>query len=188
MSKSDSYAEGSASRESAYRAAFQSAAYRQWVAGLTPEQREEAQKKGLLEPKVDHDTQGEVTPSEERRRVPEATSDFILPPEEGEAPEEELSLSALVREGGADSIHRRALQDFLCSHGNPELTWACLQYLAGYGTCEAHAKALGLSRQAFNYHVRTIQKELGLPPMGNQRSESARRKYSRTNRRRLSAF
>jgi len=35
-----------------------------------------------------------------------------------------------------------------------KLRLACLNYLAGYGTCEQHAIRLGMSKQAFHYHVR----------------------------------
>lgn len=63
----------------------------------------------------------------------------------------------------------RLFQAFLAQGGTPRLRWACIRYLTGEGTCESHARGLGISRQAFHYHVRKLSKQLGLPPMGNQK-------------------
>ena len=78
------------------------------------------------------------------------------------------------------------LQAFLTQDGNPKLRAACLNYLLDQGstTIEECAKKMGMSKQAFHYHVRQIEKQLGLPPMGNQRKQSSREAYRLSNRRR----
>lgn len=175
------YAENARRKNAAYRKA-----YADWVAGLTAAERDRLRAKGLLEPVSDLDGSASNAPvverGEEKERAYAQLVDscsevaFVLPEDaEGSA------------DGGKgdDSLRLRALRDFLCARGNPERDWAALRYLLGFGSCEEHALALGLTKQAFDYHVRTLQEALGLPPLGNQRSKAARLAYARSNRRRL---
>lgn len=177
------YAESARRKNAAYRKA-----YADWVAGLTAAERDRLRAKGLLEPVSDLDGSASNAPvverGEEKERayaqLVDSSSEvaFVLPEDaEGSADD-----------GGnaeADSLRLRALRDFLCARGNPERDWAALRYLLGFGSCGEHARALGMTKQAFDYHVRTLQEALGLPPLGNQRSRAARKKYALANRRKL---
>lgn len=162
--------------------------YARWFASLPPDKKEELRRKGLHEPLQDGSSESAPAERDPEREMAYAnhiaslrTYDFELPLEEGDegyAPED-------AADHEMSPVHRRALYDFLCAWGNPERTWAVLRYLLGFGTCEEHARALGLTKQAFSYHVRTTQKALHLPPLGNQKSLSARKKYVLANRRKL---
>lgn len=172
----DDYARGEARRMAGYKAAFESPEYKRWVASLTPAQRETAEGRRLLCPH--EDAEGgrlgidELPPSLE----PQVAGEFDGG--EGEAESPRLGLDTLTDE------QKDMLSAFLQQGGNPRLRWACLRYLLGYGTCLSHAKALGMRKQAFHYHVRQMERQLGLPPMANQRSESVRDSYRLSNRRR----
>lgn len=172
----DQYARNESARNEAYRKAFRSPEFTAWVNSLTPEQRMHAEKMGLLSPRLEgegarfgaDDLPPSHTPSDDG-----GFADF----EEKKAGVPE-SIERL------DEIRRQLLESFLKRRGKPGLQWACLYYLCGHGTCEQHARILGMSKQAFHYHVRSMQKMLGLPPLGNQKSAQAREKYRQMNRRR----
>ncbi len=87
--------------------------------------------------------------------------------------------------GDDETRYARMLYAFLESCANPALRWGCLRYLLGQGTCESNARELHMSKQAFHYHVRKLEKQLGLPPQNNQRSEEVRQIYRRTNHRKM---
>lgn len=183
MPAHDDYAAGALRRNEAYRKA-----YADWVASLPPDKLEELRLKGLHEPMPD----GSAGPTPAERDTEKETAyanhiasllvqDFELPLEpgdEGHTPEG-------TAEPEMSPLRLRALRDFLCARGNPECAWAALRYLLGFGTCEEHARALGLTKQAFAYHVRTTQEALHLPPLGNQKSLRARKQYALANRRKL---
>lgn len=170
----DDYAKREASRNEAYRNAFRSPDFKAWVKSLTPEQRLHAEKLGLLAPRID----GSCV---------QTGVDDLSP---SQAPRTANNGSGSTKNGlvsrceELDEHHRRMLKAFLCRSGKPYLEWSCLCYLCGHGTCEQHARRLGMSKQAFHYHVRSVQKMLGLPPLGNQKSEAAREKYRQMNCRR----
>lgn len=183
MSIHDTYAAGAAHRNEAYRRA-----YAEWVATLPPDKQEELRRKGLHEALADGSAGPAPAASDPEREEAhdnylEALSvhGFELPLEpgdEGYAPEG-------AAEPETSPLRMRALRDFLCARGDPECAWAALRYLLGFGTCEEHARALGQTKQAFGYHVRSMQEELHLPPLGNQKTRQARRKYALANRRKL---
>ena len=183
MSKQDGYAAKAGQRDAAYKAAYKSSAYREWVASLSPDELERARKLGLLEPHLAYGYASSDDPSEEAS-MPEATVDFYLPLEPGDPGygESEKKTEALTQK------RVQVLRDFLCSYRNPQLAWACLKYLLGFGSCTDQGASLGMTRQAFHYHVRKMQERLGIPPMGNQRSEKVRQQYVANNRRKLKAF
>ena len=162
MSRHDEYAAAEIRRMQAYRDAFSGPAAQAWMAAMSPEERARAEAAGLLQPRLEGQQMGLSLEELTEKQMP-----TVEPEVEG---------------------LREAVHDFLCASGHPELTWSCLQYLCGYGTCEEHAKRHGMSRQSFNYHVRTLQEQLGLPPMGNQKKASSRSKYRQNNRRKLSVL
>lgn len=172
----DDYARGEARRMAGYKAAFESPAYKRWVASLTPAQRETAESRGLLRPH--EEAKGSRLGIDELPPCLEPQVDGGFDGGEGEAEASRLCLDLLTEE------QKDMLSAFLQQGGNPRLRWACLRYLLGYGTCLSHAKALGMRKQAFHYHVRQMERQLGLPPMANQRSESVRDSYRLSNRRR----
>lgn len=183
MPENDEYAAGAAHRNAAYRKA-----YAEWVDTLPPDKREELRLKGLLTPLTDGSAwapPAERDPDREDDHADRidtlAVEEFNLPLEPGD--------EGYTPEGSAEPapspLRLRALRDFLCARGDPQCAWAALRYLLGFGTCESHARALGLTKQAFGYHVRCIQEALHLPPLGNQKSAKARRKYALANRRKL---
>lgn len=186
MSRHDEYAAAEIRRMQAYRDAFSGPAAQAWMAAMSPEERERAEAAGLLQPRLEGQQMGlsleELTEKQMPTVEPEVGG---LREDEADAP---LSLMDIMLDGKGSNEARQVVHDFLCASGHPELTWSCLQYLCGYGTCEEHAKRHGMSRQSFNYHVRTLQEQLGLPPMGNQKKASSRSKYRQNNRRKLSVL
>lgn len=179
MSQQDDYARKEARRDHAYKAAYQSDSAKAWIASLTPAQRAHAESLGLLSARLESGGSG---PSLEN--LPASL---------------EPRLEPLIDEGrealpfrkeewgriydGLDGRRNKLLMAFLQQSGNPRLCWACLRYLFGHGTCESHAKALGMSKQNFHYHVRRIERTFGLSSMGNQRSGRSRTSYRAMNRR-----
>lgn len=172
----DEYAHREGKRNEAYREAYRSADFKAWVKSLTPEQRLHAEKLGLLAPRIDG---ASVQPGVED------LSPSQTPKTDGGIEgliDGKTRLSVIY--AALDDYHRRMLHSFICRKGRPVLQWASLSYLCGNGTCAKHARQLGMSKQAFHYHVRCVQKLLGLPPLGNQKSEAAREKYRLMNSRR----
>ena len=172
----DEYAHREGKRNEAYREAYRSADFKAWVKSLTPEQRLHAEKLGLLAPRIDG---ASVQPGVEDlspSQTPKTDGGF------GGLIDGKTRLQDLY--ASLDEYHRRMLHSFICRKGRPGLQWSCLSYLCGNGTCAKHARQLGMSKQTFHYHVRSVQKLLGLPPLGNQKSEAAREKYRLMNSRR----
>ena len=172
----DDYSKREASRNEAYRKAYSSAEFKAWEKSLTPEQRLHAEKLGLLAPRID----GACV-----QTGVEDLSPALTPKTDGGFTRITDGKSSLTeRCEGLDEHRLRLLYAFLCRSGRPKLQWACLSYLCGNGTCEQHGRMFAMSKQAFHYHVRTLQKLLGLPPLGNQKGEAAREKYRMMNCRR----
>lgn len=186
MSAKDAYAAREKKRLADYRAAFKGEAYEKWVASLSADELERARKNGLLHPYIAQSGTADESDgsAEDDKGKPEATVDFYLPLEPGDPGygESEKKTEALTQK------RVQVLRDFLCSYRNPQLAWACLKYLLGFGSCTDQGASLGMTRQAFHYHVRKMQERLGIPPMGNQRSEKVRLQYVANNRRKLKAF
>lgn len=186
MSAKDDYASREAKRRRAYQAAYQSEEARAWRDSLTPTQRAEAERLGLLEPYLEGSASGAASVENLPPSMEPFTEDVefdrdvvAVPFRKPEQPEDSgwsSLLSALT------STHREMLLAFLHEDGDPRLRWACLCYLLGEGTCEDIAMQIGMTKQAFHYHVRKIQKRLGLPPMGNQKSEHTRTSYAILNK------
>ena len=62
MSRRDSYAAREHARNRAYKEAYQSEEFIRWVASLTPEQRENAERLGLLTYQLDKESSGRSSP------------------------------------------------------------------------------------------------------------------------------
>ena len=187
MSKNDLYAIKEAYRRKLYEEAYESAEAKAWRDSLAPAERERAEALGLLQALPDTDVSS---------RSLDTIPLKMQPQEIMEIESEEQSVAAPLRnklsKNRAEILTTLGMQDvqelqaFLTQGGNPKLRAACLNYLLDQGstTIEECAKKMGMSKQAFHYHVRQIEKQLGLPPMGNQRKQSSRESYRLGNRRR----
>ena len=195
MAGGDRYSAGFGKRCRKYRAAYASPEARAWIAGLSPAEREKAQRLGLLEPLVD-DGGSASGPAFDtpRRDVVEAIDSVMAQPfcnldGNSESPsaipaEGWIAVFRDMKPGDAFPEEARA---FLEQGGNPRLRWACVCFLLGRDSCAKLARSVGMSKQAFHYHVRQLQKQLGLPPMGKQKCGKARRSYRLANRRKARA-
>ncbi len=192
MSANDEYASREAKRRRAYQAAYQSEEAKAWVNSLSPTQRAEAGRLGLLDPCLDGSASGAASvenlpPSMEPfTEDAEFDKDVVAVPFRKPEQPEDNGWGALLT--ALTSTHRKMLLAFLHEEGDPRLRWACLCYLLSEGTCEDIAHQVGMTKQAFHYHVRKIQKRFDLPPMGNQKGEQARIAYSVFNNRIISVF
>lgn len=169
MSHRDPYAQREAERRRAYKAAYNSPEVKKWIASLTPEQRKRAEEAGLLEPKLDSAIGHSI------EELP-----MKLRPSTEDAPSDAQAFAAKLLD---DSSYREAFAAYLAGGMKPLLRQACLSYLLGNGTCEQHAKRLGMSKQAFHYHVKQAQRMLDLPKRPNQKSNAASPSYRNSNRR-----
>lgn len=186
----DSYALGSQKRRKLYEAAYETDAAKDWIAALPPKAREKAESLGLLTPQTEWGLNGHsldrFLPCHEPCREDVYDDGLIA------RPLRKLKTHAerISSDGWAaafdklDADEESVLSAFLQQDGNPRLRWACICYLLGQGTCESLAQKLGMSKQAFHHHVRKMEKQLGLPPMANQRSEKVRDIYRKNNKRR----
>lgn len=181
MSRQDEYARKEARRNQAYREAYQSDSAKAWIASLPPAQRAHAERLGLLSARLESGGSG---PSLENLPASLAPRQEALIDEGREALPFRKEAWGEMEDGRSCKL----LMAFLQQSGNPRLCWACLRYLFGHGTCESHAKALGVSKQNFHYHVRKIERTFGLSSMGNQRSGRSRPSYRTMNRRQGSPF
>lgn len=166
----DDYASRESSRNRGYRSAYESAEAKKWLESLSPESRARAQELGLLEPRLDWAASGHSIDQLVGDNEPRIDGCFDMGP---------LSVVEKKRQkrSGADvstEHNRKLIQAFLQRNGNPRLTWAAIRYLQGNGSLESHARAIGMSKQDFHYHVRQLERLFGLPPMSNQRSEKSR--------------
>lgn len=173
MGAHDDYARKKASRLRAYRAAYQSDEAQAWIASLPPGKREQAEQRGLLRPLEDRDCYDRCIEELPAHLEPRQDAGIdggepaLLFRRAASAYEWDTGWAELLQQ--TENKAARLFQAFLAQDGNPRLRWACIRYLTGEGTCKSHARGLGISRQAFHYHVRKLSKQLGLPPMGNQK-------------------
>lgn len=179
MSTEDNYAAKEYKRIKQYRAAYESEEAKNWIRSLSPAQRERAEKLGLLSPHLDTDSSLLSLDSLPVDLRPGVTGDLL---------ETIMRLEELPPEGGSDDrklhdLRLDLLRSFLMLGGNPRLNWMCLSYLADQGgVLEEYAKQLGMRKQAFHYHVRKLEKLLGVHS-SRQRSEKARNTYRYFNKR-----
>lgn len=185
VSRFDSYARAEAARRKTYEAAFDSDEAKAWRESLSAADREHAESRGLLRPMPEHDAGSRSLDVLHDKMQPQETRHYddhlIAAPLRRRLTRERIEVLATL---GMQDLEE--LQAFLQQDGNPRLRGACLSYLLNRGnaTIEDFAKQLNMSKQAFHYHVRRIEKQLGLPPMGNQRKQKSRAVYRMSNRRR----
>ena len=158
MSRRDSYAAREHARNRAYKEAYQSEEFIRWVASLTPEQRENAERLGLLTYQLDKESSG--------RSVEDLPPS--LAPRTEDAPVEEIANASdtLEAESELAAAQCRMLRSFLMRNNNPEM-FAALGPDAG-----------------FHYHAANAQQVLGITRRAGQRSARARQSYRMMNRRR----
>ena len=166
----DDYAIREVERNRAYRDAYESPEAKKWLESLTPEARLHAQELGLLEPRLDWAVNGHSIDQLVGENEPREEGDF------NQGPLSVVERRRMKRSGSDSSTarNRKLLRAFLQRNGNPRLTWSAIRYLQGNGSLESHARAIGMSKQDFHYHVRQLERLFGLPPMSNQRSEKSR--------------
>ena len=186
----DSYARDEQKRKAQYQTAYESDEVKSWIASLPPETREKAESMGLLTPQTEWGINGhsidQLLPCYEPCKDDSYDDKLMARPLQKRKGYADLIssdgwASALC---GLDADKESMLAAFLQQDGNPRLRWACICYLLGQGTCESLAQKLGMTKQAFHHHVRKMEKQLGLPPMANQRSEKVRDLYRKNNKRR----
>lgn len=188
MSKNDSYAILERQRRISYEAAYESAEAKAWRESLSPADRERAEALGLLkalpETYVSSRSIDTIPLKMQPQEEPEHADDKLVAAPLKARSQVSAQHAEILATLGMENMEE--LKAFICQDGNPRLRSYCLSYLLGKGsaTIEALAKKLGMSKQAFHYHVRQVEKQLGLPPMGNQRKQSSREAYRIGNRRR----
>lgn len=186
MADNDTYAAKEAVRAARYREAYESEEAKRWINSISPAERERAEALGLLQAKIDNDVTSrsiDTLPAKMEPREQQSYDDRLIAKPLRKRQGFGISMDDILEKLGMQEADE--LEAFLYQDGNPRLRQACLCYLLNQGsaTCEDFASDLGMSKQAFHYHVRQVGKQLGLPPMGNQRQEKARQTYRLTNRR-----
>lgn len=191
MSVHDDYASLEIKRRRDYEAAFHSEEARAWRDSLSPAQRREAERLGLFKACWDDNASKNTSIDDLPLSMEPCTRDedydkdvIAIPFRKAEQLGDDGWEAILT---SMSSERREMFVAFLNEDGNPRLRWACLCFLFGEGTCEQLAHSLAMSKQAFHYHVRKLQKQLGLPPMGNQKQRKASLSYAVFNKR-LSNF
>ncbi len=175
MPSSDEYASRSAARRRAYEAAYRSPEARAWIAALTPDQRRRAEALGLLTPMLD--PQAAEISADDLPLAATPTCEPVI-----NDPAEEARAALLKRLGHASDTRpslseltprqQHTLSAYFARRGSRSpVQKRCLCFLLGLGTGETHARALGMSRQLFDYHVLQLQAELRLPALGHSRSD-----------------
>ncbi len=173
MPDTDNYASNAPARNRAYRAAYESEAAKKWLASLTPDQRQRAEKLGLLAPYFD------TLPCDQcLDNVPE--EDTPLYEHEMNDPAEEERATLLLKLGHAPTPAKPSLispeqQRLIAAYmaAKPKMRDVLthgLAFLFGIGSGEEHARALGISRQRFNYHVIQLRTDLNLDALGLSRT------------------
>ncbi len=172
MPDTDNYASNAPARNRAYREAYESEEAKKWLASLTPDQRQRAEKLGLLTPYFD------TLPSDQcLDNVPE--EDTPLYEHEAADPAEEERATLLQKLGHAPAPKTSFItpeqQHLIAAYmaAKPKMRDVLthgLAFLFGIGSGEEHAQALGISRQKFNYHVIQLRKDLNLDALGLSRT------------------
>ena len=154
----DDYSSRQAARDKEYADSFGSPDFQKWAATLSPEERANAEKLGLLKPLLNKHGVGSPEPLE-----PMQTSPVAVPQEE--------VFDALCR--------------FMCealSQSNTRLTVECIALACGMTIMEGEsmtsiAKRHGITRAAVSRRCVDITKKLNLTPSRSMRSTKARTAY-----------
>lgn len=143
----DSYTKREKQRFHDYVASYESPEAATWRASLSPEQRQHAEKFGLLAPQPDK-ASSSIPLEEEVACI--SVHDSIAEPN---------PLFRFLDTTCKKPRHRRALDVFLGGGKHIGLRWAIIRYLSGEGTGELHAARFGLTKQAFDKHAELILKK-----------------------------
>lgn len=164
-----------------YEDAYQTEAVKQWIASLSHDQRENAEKQGLLKPYCDDGQCPDALPE----LPPEAEPIVEFVYRGDDANEEEPARTETIFDPFSMTPEHRFLFLKALREGNhPEITWCCMCYIVEQKPLEVCARTLGSSVQAFHYHVCKFRERYGLRPTGNQLSEQSRTAYRYANSRR----
>lgn len=151
------------------------------IASLSVDQRENAEKQGLLKPYHDAFSYTDNLP----QLPPEAEPVVEFVYRGDEAHEEEYARTETIFD--PDSMtpeHRYLFFKALQEDKYPEITWCCMRYIVEQKPLQEYAGMLGCSVQTFHYHLRAFQQRYKLRPTGNQLSEQSRIAYRYANSRR----
>ncbi|MBN8457319.1 MAG: hypothetical protein J0M04_05710 [Verrucomicrobia bacterium] len=167
---SDDYAKRQSQRDAQYEREYEA-----WVKSMTPSERREAEKLGVLKPCVQR--HGNGAPEHDMADSPLASHEpdiAALVDHEEEEPETHSM-------GSATEILRHLVADIL-SEDNTRLTMDCLAIALGLRVYAGDsmtkiAKRHGISRAAVSKRCVDITERLKLPPSRAMRSETARRTY-----------
>lgn len=177
-------------------------AHKDWIAKLTPAQREKLRSLGVLEPPDDRADVSGHSPWQERDAAESHYAKIEPESDAIDAPEERLAdlfdipiplakrILAWHRQALSAAIYQRegdllaVVVGGLLSSKNPRLAAAGLAFATnldatnGLGSQADFARALRVSRQAVSKVTKAWQRDLGLKPGAAQKSESACAKYS----------
>jgi DNA-binding phage protein len=167
---SDDYAKRQSQRDAQYEKEYEA-----WVKSMTPAERRNAEKLGVLKPCVQR--HGNGAPEHDMADSPLASHEpdiAALVDHEEEQPETHSM-------GSATEILRRLVADIL-SEDNTRLTMDCLAIALGLRVYAGDsmtkiAKRHGISRAAVSKRCVDITERLKLPPSRAMRSENARKTY-----------
>ena len=147
-------------------------AYAEWVAELSPRQRRQLHKQGLLRPEVDSFETGKASDVSE---LPIAAPD----PEPQPEPEKALPVCEAVAEEVWAAL-RRLIAELLADH-NPALAVECLALVSGVGfmgeSMTGIAKRHKVTRAAVSKRCIQLTEQLDLLPSRAMKSLTARQSY-----------
>lgn len=179
--KEDSYAQKQFQKDREYERAWESEETRQWLAGMSPEERRSLEAQGLLKPMLPKHGNGMLDKDAAESNLASEEPDIIsqIEPEE---PERASVSSADIDERIMDVL-RRLLGEVL-TQKNARLTLECLAVSCGLTTLQGEsmtniAKRHGISRAAVSKRCVDITEKLNLPPSRAMRSRTARRSYQK---------
>ena len=171
----DDYSSRQAARDKEYADSFGSPDFQKWAATLSPEERANAEKLGLLKPLLNKHGVGspDRDMAESNRSRTEATTPEPLEPMQ-------TSPVAVPQEEVFDALCR-----FMCealSQSNTRLTVECIALACGMTIMEGEsmtsiAKRHGITRAAVSRRCVDITKKLNLTPSRSMRSTKARTAY-----------
>jgi hypothetical protein len=167
---SDDYAKKQSQRDAQYEREYQA-----WVKSMSPQERREAEKLGLLKPCVQRYGNGTADQDMADSTAASHTPDIAALVDH----EEETSGTETTRD--AIEVLRHFVADLL-SEGNTRLTVECLAIALGLSAYDGEsmttvAKRHGVSRAAVSKRCVDITERLNLPPSRAMRSTRARTIY-----------
>jgi hypothetical protein len=156
-------------QEQAQMDAQYTAQYREWVANMTPEERADAERLGLLKP----DTSRRSFAGDDSEKLEKQVAS---------SPQEATDESGPAEASGLDGL--RLTIGVLIGSSNLRLSVVALCYASGMSACAQWrnqsdaARSIGVTRQALNKAIRQWQKLLDLPTNQYTATSERRQKLS----------